>query len=295
MPFKIVTDTSANLPTAYLNENSIAVLPFSYIVKGTEHQCLDTEAFEKEADFYYSKVLNSTPVSTSQVTPQAFKDCFEQIVQNGDDVLYIGMSSGISGAYNSSEMAAEEIREAYPGRKVITIDTRAASLGEGLAVMLAVEKKNEGFGLEETAELVREKCRNMAQIFVVDGLMHLRRTGRLTGAAAVIGVVLNIKPILKGNVLGQIVNTAKVKGRKQALIHMSRKYQEYVVNAKDQTVGIAYTTGREDALYLASLLNEIDKPKRILLVRYEPVTGAHVGEGTIALFFDSTPEFREKA
>ena len=159
--------------------------------------------------------------------------------------------------------------------------------------MVAVEKKNEGYSLEETAEFVREKCRNMGQIFVVDDLMHLRRTGRLTGTAAVLGTVLNIKPILKGNTLGQIVNTAKVKGKKQALVHMANKYKDYVVNAKDQTVGIAYTTSREEALYLASLLNEIDKPGKIFIVRYEPVTGSHAGEGTIALFFDSTPDFRE--
>lgn len=292
MSFSIVTDTSANLPTPWLKENDVAVIPFCYTMHDREMSCLDTEVFNGTA--YYTAMRNGIGVTTSQINPQAYIDCFEPLLEAGNDILFVGMSSGISGSYQSAQIAMAQLRESYPERECRLVDTLAASLGEGIQVMRAVEYRRQGLDLSETAKRLLSLRHRMCQIFMVDDLMFLKKTGRVSGAVALVGTMLQIKPLLKGNEKGQIVTYAKARGRRKAIEALAKHYDELVQDAPEQVVGIAHADCEKDADLLATLLMRNHPPRQILTVMYEPVTGAHVGPGTLALFFLGDADVRSK-
>ncbi|MCR5808101.1 MAG: DegV family protein [Clostridiales bacterium] len=295
MAFTIVTDTSSNLPSPLLREHGIGVLPLVYTVNGEELTCLDTEAFKDGVgEEYYAAIKSGTRVHTSQVTPQRYIEFFEPILKGGEDLLFVGMSSGISNSYNSSEVAASELRRAYPERKIRTVDTLAASLGEGIAVLHAIELRAKGLTVDETADWLLSMRQSLYQVVLLDDLMHLHRGGRVSAPKALIGTVLGIRPILKGDEGGHLVVCGKTRGRKRGLAVLAEKYEELVDREKDQTVGIAYTDCPEDAYALRDTLAAIWQPREIMVVRYEPVTGSYVGPGTVALFFEGRDGVREK-
>ena len=292
MSFAIVTDTSANLPSSYLSRYSLTVIPFSFRINGSEHTDLDAEDFD--AAGFFSAMRSGVKVETSQIPPQTYSEYFESLLRSGQDVLHISMSSGISGSYNSSEIAARELREAYPERKLICIDTLSASLGEGLLVLRACELREEGKSIEEVAEFVLRERARMCQIVTVDDLKYLRATGRLSGVATVVGTMLSIKPVLKGNELGQIVLAGKVRGRRQVIEDLAVRYDKEVRSPETQTVGVAHCDCRSDADLLIQHLYQKNPPKDVLLVEYEPVTGSHIGPGSLALFFLSDDSVRSR-
>ena len=292
MSFSIVTDTSANLPTPWLKENDVTVIPFSYTVNGRQMQCLDTEAFNGTA--FYTAMRNGVGVTTSQINPQAYIDALTPLLEAGQDILFIGMSSGISGSFQSAQIAVSQLRESFPDREFRMVDTLGASLGEGILVMRASAFKREGLDLSETAKRLLSMRRNMCQIFMVDDLMFLKRTGRVSGAVALVGTMLQIKPLLKGNEKGQIVTYAKARGRRKAIEALAKHYDALVVDAGSQVVGIAHADCEKDADLLATLLMRNHPPRQILTVMYEPVTGSHVCPGTLALFFLADSDVRSK-
>ena len=292
MSFFIVTDTSANLPTELLVKYGIPAVPFSYCRDGVSSVCEDTRTFDGAA--YYGAMRAGERITTSQINPQKYLDAFEPILQAGNDLLYVGMSSGISGSFHWANVAAAQLRLDYPQRQIELVDTRTASLGEGIPVLKAEEFRQAGLSLAETAERLRAFCETMYSVFIVDDLMHLRRTGRLSGAIALVGTVLQIKPMLKGNEEGKIVNFAKIRGRRKAVEALAEKYDTLAAAPEEQIVGIAHADCPEDAALLADLLRKNRPPKEILTVCYEPVTGSHVGPGTLALFFEGGPGVRGK-
>ncbi len=292
MSYAIVTDTSANLPSALTRKNNITVIPFSYYIDGEEFSCLDTEAFDG-TDFY-GKLRSRIRISTSQINPQRYIEHMEPLLQQGLDILYIGMSSGISGSYQSAVIAAEQLRALYPARDLRTVDTLGASLGEGLVVQKACEWRDGGMSLEEAAAAAAQMSRRMYQIFMVDDLFHLKQNGRLSNAASIVGTVLQIKPLLKGNEQGQIVCIGKERGRRKAIRALADHYKALVKDPASQLVGIAHADCAEDAEFLNGLLREAARPKGILTVLYEPVTGSHVGAGTLALFFLGDEDVRSR-
>ncbi len=292
LPFAIFTDTSANLPTPLLRKYRIGVIPFSYSVNGKKHVCMNTGTFKSAA--YYGAIRAGADVMTAQINPQAYIDALSPALGAGQDVLFVGMSSGISGSFRSAELAAQELRAMYPSRTVRLVDTLGASLGEGIPALRAAGYRGKGRSLAETAELVEADCKRMCQIFTVDDLMHLRRGGRLSGVSAVVGTVLHIKPLLKGNEQGQIVTCGKVRGRKNAIEALAQRYDSLVTHPEIQTVGVAHADCPEDAALLCDLLRKNRPPKEILVVDYEPVTGSHVGPGALALFFLGKPDVRSK-
>ena len=283
--FQVMTDTSANLPTEMLIENNITCIPFPYFVNGARHTCLDTEGFDGET--FYGAMREGADVTTSQINPQHYIEVMKPILERGDDILFVGMSSGISGSYHCAELAAEELSEDFPNRKIRLVDTLGASLGEGLLVIRAMRDKVLGLNLDEVYEKLMDLRHRLCNIFTVDDLKYLRKGGRLSNLSFIVGTLLHIKPLLKGNEEGKIVAFAKVRGRKKALEELARRYDEYVVNASEQTIGIAHADCPEDAKQLADLLCRFHPPKDILTVGYEPVTGSHVGPGTLALFFEA--------
>lgn len=292
MGFSIITDTSANLPSPLLKERKIDVLPFSYYINGKEFQCLDTESFDSRA--YYEAIRRGTKVTTSLVSPGVFNGCFRSHLEAGEDVLFIGMSSGISGSFNAARLTAASLREEYPDREIYTLDTIGASLGEGLLVLRAADLRDKGRSLGQTAAELEGLKEHMCQVFTVDDLMHLRSTGRLSNAAAVIGTVLNIKPLLKGNGRGQIVSFAKIRGRRRSIEGIAEQYDRLVERPAEQVIGIAHADCEGDMQYLCSLLRRNNPPKDIMVVDYEPVTGSHVGPGALALFFLGSNKFRDE-
>lgn len=288
--FRIVTDTSSNLPTAYLQAENITVIPFTFHTESGEQSCMDTASFDAKA--FYTAMRNGEKVTTSQIPPQRFVDNIRPMLENGEDVLFVSMSSGISGSYASSKIAANQLAEEFPERKILTVDTYSASLAEGIVVMRAVECRKEGLSIDETYQILRALRHRIAQIFTVGDLRYLKRTGRLSNLEAAVGTVLQIKPLLKGDPQGKIVCFAKVRGRQRAIEEMAKRYEELVVSPETQTVCISHADCEADAQILASMLRRSKAPKDILIVDYEPVTGSHVGPSALALFFVSDDNVR---
>ena len=292
MSFSIITDTSANLPTEYLQRENIGVVPYTYTYRGAEHSTLDTARFDGKR--YYDAIRGGMTVTTSLISPARYTDSFREHLAAGEDILFIGMSSGISNSQHCATLAAEALLEEFPERKIRLVDALGASLGEGLLVMRAAQWRNEGAPLEEVFSRLDALRRQMCQIFTVDDLMYLRRGGRLSNAAAILGTVLQIKPLLKGDPEGKIVAFHKVRGRKRAIEALAERYAALVEHPEEQTVGIAHADCPEDAKLLASLLWKSCPPREILTVMYEPVTGSHVGPGALALFFLGGEDVREQ-
>ena len=188
--FRIVTDTSANLPTDYLHAEQITVIPYTFQSGKGEQSCMDLTNFD--AKDFYAQMRSGVKVTTSQIPPQRYIDVLTPLLEAGEDVLFVSMSSGISGSYASGQIAARQLREEFPDRKLLLVDTYSASLGEGLLVMRAADCRREGLSIDETYKTLRALRHRMAQIFTVDDLRYLRRTGRLSNLEAAVGTVLQI-------------------------------------------------------------------------------------------------------
>ena len=292
MRFVAITDTSGNLPNEQVQKADLKVIAFPYFINGREYTCLDSDSFCGDA--FYAQIKDGMKVTTSQISPQQYSDFFEPWLQQGQDVVFVCMSSGISGSCNSARIGAQMLLEQYPERQIEVVDTLGASLGEGLVALEAARLRDEGLGAKEAAAQLRDLVQRMFNVFTVDDLLHLRRGGRLSNVAAIVGMVLNIKPLLKGNEEGKIVSFAKVRGRKKSIEELAARYDKLVVEPEKQIVGIAEAGCKQDAAYLASLLNRNHPPKEILTVEYEPVTGSHVGPGALALFFVSHDKVRSE-
>ena len=252
--------------------------------------CTDTRSFDGKT--FYDAMRAGAKVTTSQITPQSYIDTLTPLLEKGEDILFVGMSSGISGSYASAETAAAQLRMDFPERQIHLVDTLGASLGEGLLAVKAAECRDAGASVADTAALLDEMRVGMCQVFTVDDLKYLRRTGRLSNIVALVGTVLNIKPLLKGNQEGKIVSFATVRARRRSIQAMAERYNSMVKDAANQTIGIAHADCADDVKYLIGLLNEKNPPKEIMTVMYEPVTGSHVGPGALALFFMGDEKFR---
>ena len=290
MSFAIFTDNASNLPLSWLKGDNVHIVPFCYYIDGVEYKDLDIDNFDGPA--FYNAMIAGTHVTTSQINPATYEEHFRKVLEEGKDMIYICMSSGISGAYQSSRIAVTELMEEFPDRKIYTIDTRSASLAEGYFALLTLECRENGMTIDATKELIESRVQNMCQVFTVDDLEYLRRGGRISNFKATVASILNIKPLLKGNELGQIVNFGTVRGRKKSIKALADRYDKYVVNPSEQTVYIAHGNCQYDVEELKKLLNEKNPPKEIRSVMYEPVTGSHVGPGALALFFMGRVDFR---
>ena len=291
MSFAIIADTATNLPAAQLAQRDIIAVPLEFYLDGVAHTCLSVDELDGEA-FYAS--LGDKEIKTAQTNPQKFYDVMQPLLREGRDILCFTLSSGISGTYASACIAADMLHETYPDRTVRVIDSMGASLGEGLLVLHACDCRDAGMSLSQTAEEVEKLVMRMCQVFTVDDLHFLRKGGRISGAVAFVGTLLDFKPLLKGNENGKIVMCGKVRGKKRAIAAMAEKYEALVENPQTQRIGIAYAGHYEDAQALEALLQKNKPPREILTVCYEPVTGIHVGPGALALFFLGGDDVRTK-
>jgi len=290
MPFAVLTDTSGNLPLRLTQENRIEVIPFRYRMGEEEYTCTDIESFDGAA--FYQQMKEGRVVTTSQIAPRQYADFFEPFLKRGEDVLFVSMSSGISGSYNSANVAAGLLREDYPERSIHVVDTRGAALGEGLVALRAARCRDEGLSFAETVDRMETLSRRMCNVFTVDDLMFLRRGGRLSNMAAIVGTMLNVKPLLKGDEEGRIVAFSKVRGRRRSIEALAARYDELAVEPEKQTIGVVGAACEEDMDQLIALLKRNRPPREIVRVGYEPVTGCHVGPGALALFFEGDDNVR---
>lgn len=290
--FDIITDSTANLTQKLIIENSVIEIPFPYFTEGKEPSFCTLEEFDDVE--YYADIKNGLKVTTSQINPQKYIDFFRPSLENGRDILFIGLSSGISGSFTSATMAREQLAEEFPDRKIELIDSLSAGLGEGLLVLKAARLRADGASIESVVYSILEQRNKLYQVFIADDLIHLRRTGRISNASAIIGTALGIKPLLKGSEEGKIVAFGKIRGRTRAIDAMAEKYFTLAKNPELQTVGITYAGCREDAESLAQKLREKMPPKEFLILKHEPATGSHIGPGSLALFFEGDSDVRTK-
>lgn len=290
--FDIITDSTANLTQKLIKENSVIEIPFPYFTEGKEPPFCTLEEFDDVK--YYTDIKNGLKVITSQINPQKYIDFFRPSLENGRDILFIGLSSGISGSFTSATMAREQLAEEFPDSKIELIDSLSAGLGEGLLVLNAARLRADGASIESVVYSILEQRNKLYQVFIVDDLIHLKRTGRISNASAIIGTALGIKPLLKGSEEGRIVAFGKIRGRTRAIDAMAEKYFTLAKNPELQTVGITYAGCREDAESLAQKLREKMPPKEFLILKHEPATGSHIGPGSLALFFEGDSDVRTK-
>lgn len=279
---QIFTDTAANLPMKILREYDIRTVPLTYEVDGVEPD----HDIEFSGPAFYDAMRHGAEVKTSMVNPERAARAIEESLQQGKDVLYLGISGGISGSCWGVALQSKELAEQYGGGRIAVVDTRSASLGEGLVVLETAKLAREGKSLAELETYARSRCACMQQFFVVDDLKYLHKGGRISGGARLAGTLLQIKPILRGDEEGKIVVYDKVRGKKKALEALAELYAG-AVGDLHAPVGLAHADAPADALHLQSLLRDKGAKGEILSVCYEPVTGAHVGPGTVALFFYS--------
>jgi DegV family protein with EDD domain len=227
--------------------------------------------------------------TTSQINPEEAKEAFQKILNTGVDILHISFSSGLSGSFNSIRIAAEELMEENAEHKIVVIDSLCASLGEGLLIHKAVLLKKQGKTIEEIAEWVENNKLHVCHIFTPDDLFHLYRGGRVSKAAAVIGTMVNVKPILHVDKEGHLIPINKVRGRKKSLITLVDKMEEqigsYLSENKEDGIFIGHGDAIEEAEYVADLIKERFGIQTFLINYIGPVIGAHTGPGIIALFF----------
>lgn len=278
----ITTDTTADLPEQLIKDHNIGILSLSYILEGkTYHYGNDLPYNE-----FYKKMRNGSMPTTSQINPEEAKEAFTKYLDQGKDILHIAFSSGLSGSCNNAGMAARELMEERDCR-IKVVDSLCASLGEGLLVYKAVKLKEQGKTLEEVEEWLHQHALNLVHVFTVDDLFHLYRGGRVSKTAAVLGTMINVKPILHVDNEGHLIPIGKVRGRKKSLIslvdYMDKKIGSY--RNENDIIFISHGDSLEDAEYVADLVKERLGIKNVLINHIGPTVGAHSGPGTIALFF----------
>lgn len=292
--YKIITDSTCDLPSTVIKELDVHVIPMEYILDGVSHfQDLEDEG-EKTASFYGS-LREGKVSSTSMINTARFMGVFEPYLKAGQDILHVSFSSALSGSYNASRMAAEELKELYPERQILVLDSIAASIGQGLLVYHAVLKKRQGMSLEELYEWLEENKKKICHWFTVEDLMHLKRGGRINALSANIGTALNIKPILSVNMEGELVNLGKVMGRKKSLSELIVKMKSCAETAENQVVIIGHGDSLKDAEFLSTKLKNELHVKEVIMTQIGPIIGSHTGPGMIGLTFVGERESQQSS
>lgn len=282
--YVIHTDSSIDLPRETVKELELKVTSLTVIIEGQEFFNDDSPRGIGDKEFY-AELREKKHTSTSQVNAPRFIEDWEPALIQGKDILYIGFSSGLSGTYNSSVQAKNELIEKYPDRKIITIDSLAASMGQGLLVTYAARLKKSGKSIDEVANWVLENRLNLCHIFTVGDLNHLKRGGRLSSTKAILGTLLSVKPILHVSTEGKLVQISQTRGRKKSLIKMVELVEETIVNPSGQEIYISHGDCEEDALFVKQLIMKKLPIKDVLLNYVGPVIGSHSGIGTLAIFY----------
>lgn len=283
----ISTDTSCDFPLEYVKQHHLPLATLFYSIDGVtgENGCPSSDVLKN----FYDKMRAGSMTKTQQASIEDTEKVFREILQEGKDILHIAFSSGLSGTANAARLAAENMMEEFPGRKIIVIDSLCASLGQGLLVDYALKLQQQGKTMEETAKWLEDHIQNICHLFTVEDLKYLQRGGRISKTTALVGTMIGIKPVLHVDPEGKLVSISKVRGRKQSIQALVNKMEENIGKYRDekQPIFISHGDCIEDANYLAELVKERFGYDEFLINDVGPTIGAHSGPGTLALFFMS--------
>lgn len=287
MNYEIVTDSSANLTDSMIDEYGIHIISLFFTVDGKEYKSYE-KGVETNIKQFYGMMREGKMINTSHINLEVCKNAFEEILSQGKDVLYIGFSSALSGTYGTGAVAAKELKEKYPDRKIYAVDSLAASMGEGLLVYYAARMRQEGKDIDDVRDWVESNKLKLCHWFTVDDLNFLKRGGRVSAAAAFFGTALSIKPVMHVDDDGRLIPVSKVRGRKNSLHALVKEMENTCTEPEGQMVFISHGDCMEDAQYVERLVREKFPVKEVVINYVDPVIGAHSGPGTVALFFIGT-------
>lgn len=285
--FVLMTDSSADLSQEMVQELGVTVLPLSFTIQGKVYRNYPDNR-EMDLPLFYDMLRAGELATTSAVNVAEYTQAVEPILQEKKDVLILAFSSGLSSTYQASVLAAEELREKYPDRKIYTVDTLCASMGQGLLVYLAVQEQRKGRSIEEVRDWAESTKLHLCHQFTVDDLHFLKRGGRISATTAVVGSMLQIKPVLHVDNEGRLINIGKARGRQASLKALVDKMEKTVTEEGKKTVFISHGDCRKEAVAVADMVRERFGTQDIRINYVGPVIGAHSGPGTLALFYLGT-------
>lgn len=279
--YKIITDSACDLPQSMLDSLDLRSIPLHVMFRGENRNDTVDEGWKEVFD----GLRAGEPATTSAVNPSEWASCMEAVLAQGQDALVLAFSSGLSTTYQSAVIAAEDLMEKYPGRVIRVVDTLCASLGQGLLVWYACKKRDEGLSLDELAAWLEENKLHLCHWFTVDDLMYLKRGGRISAATAVMGTMLQIKPVLHVDDEGHLINMSKARGRKASIEALVKKMDQLGEGYDNATVFICHGDCLEDAEQLKAMALKRPGVKNVFIGNLGIVIGSHSGPGTLALFF----------
>ena len=281
MSYRIITDTCCDFPQQMYEELNLSVVPLSLNFGEQVYSDFPEEVLKK----VYAGLRAGAAASTSAANPETWAAAIRPVLEQGEDALVMAFSSGLSTTYQSAVIAANDLLEEFPGRTVKVVDTLAASMGQGLFVWYACKNRDAGMSLEDLAQWCEDHKQNMAHWFTVDDLMYLKRGGRVSAATAIVGTMLQIKPVLHVDSEGHLVSVGKARGRKASLDALAKKMEETGLSGENDTIFISHGDCLEDAQYLGEVLKKKCGVKNVVISYIGGVIGSHAGPGTVALFF----------
>lgn len=279
----ITTDNMADLPETYIKEHGLLTMSLTYMMDGNSYD----EEHPLPYKEFYGKMRNGSMPTTSQINPEVAKEKLQQFLEHHKNIIHIAFSGGLSGTCDSVKLAAQELMEERPDCRITVVDSLCASLGEGLLVHKALEKKRQGMSYEDLVSWLEEHKKNVCHNFTVDDLFHLYRGGRVSRTAAILGTVINLKPVLHVDDEGHLVAVGKVRGRKKSLSALVDAMEKQIGSWRDKNdiVFISHGDSEEDALYVRDLVEKRLGIHQFIIHPVGPTIGAHSGPGTIALFY----------
>lgn len=280
--YVIFADSACDISCDLLNEWGVKYCSLSLVFSDDTKEYQDHEI---PAGEFYDRMRNGAQPKTSAANMGKFCDAFDTIVKEGYDILYLAFSSGLSATVNFAREAAEEIMSQYDGSKIVVVDSLCASAGYGMLVKLLVDKKNAGATIDELADYAENTKMSVCHWFTVDSLKYLKAGGRISATTALLGGMLNIKPVMKVDDNGKLISVSKVRGRKAALQEIAKQYMETAVDKQSGIVYISHGDCIDDANLLADMIKESCGATVDLITNVGPVIGSHSGPGTLALFF----------
>lgn len=281
MSYQIVTDSCCDFSDEMYRALDLTMVPLTVTFRGQTYSDRNDDSLK---DMYNGLRAGETAV-TAAANPENWASAFRPLLEQGSDILALVFSSGLSTTYQSAVIAAEELKESYPQRKILVVDTLCASLGQGLLVWYACKKRDEGMSLDALRDWIEAQKLHLCHWFTVDDLMYLKRGGRISAATALVGTMLSIKPILHVDNDGHLINVGKARGRKAAVAAMAQKVSELAEGYENSTMFISHGDCPEDAQMLADLLKTRYGVKEVYINYVGAVIGSHSGPGTLALFF----------
>ena len=278
----IFTDSCCDIKPELLQQWGVPYANMTFSFDGEDKEYIGTDISNHD---FYDRMRQGAHARTAAINADTFARAFTPILEEGKDILYVAFSSGLSTTVNSAHMAADDLKESYPDRKIVIVDTLAASAGGGLMVYMAIAKKNQGATIEENAAYMESLVPQHCIWFTVDDLEYLKRGGRVSPLVAFAGGVLGIKPILQMDGEGHLVKVSTARGRKKAIEALAEKYAELSYEEKNTPIFISHAEAENDAKQLADILKQRHGAEVTLITEIGPVIGSHAGPGTIALFF----------